>query len=242
MVQSRRRGGNYRCPRRAALPAAALLLFLLAAVALLYVSPPPVSDHPVLASSRRRRSAHALLNSSGGDSMEQPGRSEISRVPMNGSAVRDELWGSKLSSKFYGCSNSSSKFIDSNSTTQPDRYLMIVTSGGLNQQRTGIVDAVVAARILNASLVVPKLDQASFWKDSSNFSEIFDTDWFISSLSKDVKIVKQLPEIGGKLRAPHRMRVPRKCTERCYLNRVLPALLKKHVSHCIVAVFAIKIR
>jgi hypothetical protein len=49
--------------------------------------------------------------------------------------------------------------------------------------------------------------------------------------------VKELPKIGGKLQAPHRMRVPRKCTERCYLNRVLPALLKKHVSHRIVAVF-----
>ncbi|CAD6245674.1 unnamed protein product [Miscanthus lutarioriparius] len=229
MVQSRRRGGNYRCPRRAALPAAALLLFLLAAVALLYVSPPPLADHPVVASSRRRRSPHALLNSSGGGGMEESERREISRAPTNGSAVRDDLWGSKLASKFYGCSNSSSKFLDSNITTQPDHYLMIVTSGGLNQQRTGIIDAVVAARILNATLVVPKLDQASFWKDSSNFSDIFDTNWFISSLSKDVKIVKELPHVGGKLRAPHRMRVPRKCTERCYLNRVLPALLKKHV-------------
>jgi len=27
---------------------------------------------------------------------------------------------------------------DSNITTQTDRYLMIVTSGGLNQQRTGV--------------------------------------------------------------------------------------------------------
>uniref|UniRef100_A0A453RRJ5 O-fucosyltransferase family protein n=1 Tax=Aegilops tauschii subsp. strangulata TaxID=200361 RepID=A0A453RRJ5_AEGTS len=97
------------------------------------------------------------------------------------------------------------------------------------QVRACIIDAVVAARILNATLVVPKLDQTSFWKDASDFAEIFNADWFISFLSKDVRIVKELPKIGGKLWAPHRMRVPRKCTQRCYLNRVLPALVKKHV-------------
>uniref|UniRef100_A0A0D9XAQ5 rhamnogalacturonan endolyase n=1 Tax=Leersia perrieri TaxID=77586 RepID=A0A0D9XAQ5_9ORYZ len=227
MAQHRRRGGAHNaCPRPAALPAAALLLFVLAAVALLYVSPPPLSDHPALASSRRRSPHAVVLNSSGGgESTVETEHNEISRVPREA----DGLWGSKFASKFYGCSNSSSKFLGSSVITQPDRYLMIVTSGGLNQQRTGIIDAVVAARILNATLVVPKLDQTSFWKDASNFSEIFDVDWFISDLSKDVKIVKELPEIGGKLRTPHRMRVPRKCTQRCYLNRVLPALLKKHV-------------
>ncbi|XP_015696062.1 O-fucosyltransferase 6-like isoform X1 [Oryza brachyantha] len=227
MAQPRRRGGGGQsaCPRPALLPAAALLLFLLAAVALLYVSPPPLSDHPALASSRGR-SPHALvLNNSGGGRTVESEHREISHVPREA----DGLWGSKFASRFYGCSSSSSRFLGSSIITQPDRYLMIVTSGGLNQQRTGIIDAVVAARILNATLVVPKLDQTSFWKDASNFSEIFDVDWFISYLSKDVKIVKELPQIGGKLRTPHRMRVPRKCTQRCYLNRVLPALLKKHV-------------
>uniref|UniRef100_A0A0E0IN85 O-fucosyltransferase family protein n=1 Tax=Oryza nivara TaxID=4536 RepID=A0A0E0IN85_ORYNI len=140
-----------------------------------------------------------------------------------------DLWGSKLASNFFGCSNSSGKFLDSSVTTQPDRYLIIVTSGGLNQQRTGIVDAVVAARILNATLVVPELDQRSFWKDSSNFSEIFDINWFISFLAKDVNIIKEPPEKGGKAVKPYKMRVPRKCTPKCYLNRVLPALLKKHL-------------
>ncbi|XP_027942406.1 O-fucosyltransferase 16 isoform X2 [Vigna unguiculata] len=112
--------------------------------------------------------------------------------------------------------------------THSNRYLCIATSGGLNQQRTGITDAVVAARILNATLVVPKLDQRSFWKDSSNFSEIFDVDWFVSYLSQDVKIIKQLPSKGRKPLSAYNMRVPRKCNERCYINRILPVLVKKH--------------
>lgn len=29
---------------------------------------------------------------------------------------------------------------------------------------------------------------------------------------------------------PYTMRVPRKCNERCYINRILPVLLKKRVS------------
>ena len=65
----------------------------------------------------------------------------------------------------------------------------------------------------------------------SNFSEIFDVDWFISFLSKDVKIIKELPKNGGKLvGTPYTMRVPRKCTPKCYQTRVVPALQKRHVS------------
>ncbi|KAF2551592.1 hypothetical protein F2Q68_00038144 [Brassica cretica] len=114
--------------------------------------------------------------------------------------------------------------------SQTGRYLLIATSGGLNQQRTGIIDAVVAAYILNATLVIPKLDQNSYWKDISNFEEIFDVDWFISHLSKDVKIIKELPKgEESSLIGLQSIRVPRKCTPSCYLQRVLPLLKKKHV-------------
>lgn len=64
----------------------------------------------------------------------------------------------------------------------------------------------------------------------STFGEIFDEDWFISFLSNDVKIIKELPSKGGKPMSVYTMRVPRKCNVKCYLNRVVPVLNKKHVS------------
>ncbi|KAK4390921.1 O-fucosyltransferase 16 [Sesamum angolense] len=150
------------------------------------------------------------------------------RVLNSGGVHLRDLWSTKNAGVYYGCSNASIKFAKAAAITQPNRYLAIATSGGLNQQRTGITDAVVAARILNATLVVPKLDQKSFWKDASNFSEIFDVDWFISYLEKDVKVIKELPRRRGQIWNPYTMRVPRKCNEQCYINRLLPVLGKKH--------------
>ncbi|TMW83649.1 hypothetical protein EJD97_001091 [Solanum chilense] len=152
----------------------------------------------------------------------------IFRVPMGGGSLSGDVWISKQSKFYHGCSDSSNSFPTAEVNTHPNRYLMIATSGGLNQQRTGIVDAVVAAHILNAILVVPKLDQKSYWKDSSNFSEIFDVDWFISRISKDVKIIRDLPRIGDKIITPYTTRVPRKCNAKCYQTRILPILKKKH--------------
>lgn len=150
------------------------------------------------------------------------------RVPNSGGVHDLDLWSTKNAGFYYSCSNATSKFAKASDVTMSHRYLAIATSGGLNQQRTGITDAVVAARILNATLVVPKLDQKSFWKDVSNFSEIFDVDWFISYLQKDVKIIKELPQRRGQKWNPYTMRVPRKCNEHCYISRLSPVLTKKH--------------
>ncbi|KAF7810738.1 protein ROOT HAIR SPECIFIC 17 [Senna tora] len=149
-------------------------------------------------------------------------------LPAGGGSLGRHLWSSTHSDLYYGCSNATHNFSNAVTKTHPNRYLLIATSGGLNQQRTGIIDAVVAAYLLNASLVVPKLDQQSFWKDTSNFAEIFDVDWFISFLQNDVRIIKQLSDEEGKSVTPYSMRVPRKCTPECYEDRVLPRLVKKH--------------
>ncbi|XP_042461366.1 O-fucosyltransferase 16-like isoform X1 [Zingiber officinale] len=227
MPPPRRRHPRGRCQIVGASDVSALsfsTLILLIFLSFLSYLAPPLLDHPPLPGTQRRRLADPPSHLTTGAVNEQ-----TSRVPRVDGRVKNDLWRSKRSRFYVGCSNASNKFA-AETVTHRDRYLMIGTSGGLNQQRTGIIDAVVAARILNATLIVPKLDQRSFWKDASNFGDIFDADWFISLLSKDVKIIKELPKKAGKyFRSPYTMRVPRKCTPRCYQNRVLPVLMKKHV-------------
>ncbi|KAG6382567.1 hypothetical protein SASPL_157762 [Salvia splendens] len=158
-----------------------------------------------------------------------------------------DIWKSKFSSFYYGCSERGPHFAPPVRERFSNGYLLIATSGGLNQQRTGITDAVVVAKILNATLVVPELDHNSFWKDESNlgmvvinpgdsnpvseFANIFDVDWFISFLAKDVPIVKRVPEkvMRSMDKPPYTMRVPRKSEPDYYLEQVLPILLRRRV-------------
>ncbi|XP_004241998.1 O-fucosyltransferase 29 [Solanum lycopersicum] len=142
-----------------------------------------------------------------------------------------DIWKSTYSTSYYGCSERGPRFASATNVRSSNRYLLIATSGGLNQQRTGITDAVVVARILNATLVVPELDHHSFWKDDSDFFDIFDVKWFISYLAKDVTIVKRVPEKVMRLvgKPPYTMRVPRKSEPEYYLDQVLPVLLKRRV-------------
>lgn len=65
----------------------------------------------------------------------------------------------------------------------------------------------------------------------SEFADIFDVDWFISSLSKDVTIVKRIPDkvMRSMEKPPYTMRVPRKSTPEYYIQVALPILLRRRV-------------
>ncbi|XP_076953153.1 O-fucosyltransferase 29-like [Bidens hawaiensis] len=143
--------------------------------------------------------------------------------------VQVDIWESNFSKSYYGCSERSPYYATHNHQLVSNGYLLIAASGGLNQQRTGITDAVVVARILNATLVIPELDHHSYWKDDSDFANIFDVDWFISYLAKEVPVVKRVPEkVTRSLeKPPYTMRVPRKSEPQFYLDEVLPILVKR---------------
>ncbi|XP_057515217.1 O-fucosyltransferase 20-like [Amaranthus tricolor] len=98
--------------------------------------------------------------------------------------------------------------------TSPDilkdrtKYLMVVVSGGMNQQRNQIVDAVVIARILGAALVVPVLQVNIIWGDESEFSDIFDLEHFKKTLADDVRIVSSLPSTHLRTKPPEESQTP----------------------------------
>ncbi|XVF33771.1 hypothetical protein REPUB_Repub17cG0196700 [Reevesia pubescens] len=88
------------------------------------------------------------------------------------------------------------------------KYLLVVVSGGMNQQRNQIVDAVVIARILGAALVVPILQVNVIWGDESEFSDIFDLAHFKRVLADDVRILSSLPSTHIMTRPVEEKRTP----------------------------------
>ncbi|KAF6170307.1 hypothetical protein GIB67_042997 [Kingdonia uniflora] len=111
----------------------------------------------------------------------------------------EKLWKRPPNRDFVPCVEPSPTY---SPPTESRGYLLVHTNGGLNQMRAGIGDMVAVARIINATLVIPELDKRSFWQDTSNFSDVFDEDYFINALANDVKVIKKLPsELASTTRA-----------------------------------------
>ncbi|KAL3528858.1 hypothetical protein ACH5RR_008180 [Cinchona calisaya] len=106
-------------------------------------------------------------------------------------------------------------------------YIRVDCYGGLNQMRRDFCDGVGIARLLNATLVLPKFEVAAYWNESSGFADVFDVDYFVQKMNGYVKVVKELPaEIASK--EPFRVDCSKRKGQFDYIESVLPSLLEHH--------------
>ncbi|TKY49540.1 GDP-fucose protein O-fucosyltransferase [Spatholobus suberectus] len=119
----------------------------------------------------------------------------LDMVEGDGDVEKSEFWKQPDGLGYKPCLSFSRDYRRASEGVLRDRrkYLMVVVSGGLNQQRNQIVDAVVIARILGAALVVPILQVNVIWGDESEFGDIFDFEHFKRVLANDVRVVSALP-------------------------------------------------
>ncbi|XP_062154068.1 O-fucosyltransferase 13 isoform X1 [Alnus glutinosa] len=106
-------------------------------------------------------------------------------------------------------------------------YIRVDCYGGLNQMRRDLCDGVGIARLLNATLVLPKFEVAAYWNESSGFADVFDVEYFIQQMDGFIKVVQELPpEIAS--REPFRVDCSKRKGQFDYVESVLPSLLEHH--------------
>ncbi|RRT56491.1 hypothetical protein B296_00025939 [Ensete ventricosum] len=104
-------------------------------------------------------------------------------------------------------------------------YIRVDCYGGLNQMRRDFCDGIGIARILNATLILPKFEVAAYWNESSGFADVFDVDYFIQQTQGFVEVVKELPEEITS-REPFRVDCSKRKGRFDYVEGVFPALLE----------------
>ncbi|MED6208468.1 O-fucosyltransferase 15 [Stylosanthes scabra] len=116
-------------------------------------------------------------------------------------------------------------------------YILVTANGGINQQRVAVCNAVVVARLLNSTLVIPKFMYSSVWRDVSQFGDIYQEEHFIKYLTPDIRIVHELPKelqsldleaIGSVVTD---VDMVKEAKPSFYLKNILPIILKNQVVH-----------
>uniref|UniRef100_A0A7N0TXJ9 O-fucosyltransferase family protein n=1 Tax=Kalanchoe fedtschenkoi TaxID=63787 RepID=A0A7N0TXJ9_KALFE len=134
-----------------------------------------------------------------------------SAVPTQGrGGDESEFWSQPDGLGYRPCLRFSEEYSKEGAVVSKERtkYLLVVVSGGLNQQRNQIVDAVVIARILGAALVLPVLQVNVIWGDESEFGDIFDVEHFKVTLAEDVRVVSSLPSTHLMYRPLEEKQIP----------------------------------
>ncbi|EPS64269.1 hypothetical protein M569_10511, partial [Genlisea aurea] len=113
-------------------------------------------------------------------------------------------------------------------------FIYVEANGGLNQQRTSICNAVAVAGYLNATLVIPYFHFHSIWRDPSNFSQIYDEEFFMKTLENDVRIVQRIPKyimerFDHNMSNVYNFRIKAWSSIKYYSEKVLPKLLEEKI-------------
>ncbi|KAK2991683.1 hypothetical protein RJ640_028271 [Escallonia rubra] len=125
---------------------------------------------------------------------------------------------------------------------QTTGFIFVRIRGGFHEIRNSICDAVVIARLLNATLVIPEIQSTTSSKGISSefksFAYLYNEDQFMAALSKDVSMIKTLPKnLKGARRKKEipSFKVPCSASPFFYLRHVLPVLNKHSVVELVVS-------
>ncbi|GLJ32796.1 hypothetical protein SUGI_0660380 [Cryptomeria japonica] len=112
-------------------------------------------------------------------------------------------------------------------------FIFVKLQGGFQEIRTSICDVVAVARLLNATLVIPELQETTSTKRISlkfkSFGYLYNEEQFIAALINDVLIVKSLPKRFKTARKNNELPVfspAYSASTDFYLREVLPSLKK----------------
>ncbi|KAK6289084.1 hypothetical protein POUND7_000625 [Theobroma cacao] len=108
--------------------------------------------------------------------------------------------------------------------------------GGFEKIRSSICDLVTISRLLNATLVIPEIQESTRSKGISykfkSFSYLYDEEQFIASLKNDVIIVKSLPEYLKAARRKNEFptfKPKNSASPSFYVKEILPSFKKAKV-------------
>ncbi|KAG6737533.1 hypothetical protein POTOM_059060 [Populus tomentosa] len=115
-------------------------------------------------------------------------------------------------------------------------YIYAKIFGGFEKIRSSICDLVTISRLLNATLVIPEIQESLQSKGISykfkSFSYLYDEEQFIASLKNDVIIVNSLPEnlkAGRRRNEIHTYKPKSSASPNFYVKEILPQLKKSKV-------------
>ncbi|XP_034924990.1 protein EMBRYO SAC DEVELOPMENT ARREST 30 isoform X2 [Populus alba] len=115
-------------------------------------------------------------------------------------------------------------------------YIYAKIFGGFEKIRSSICDLVTISRLLNATLVIPEIQESLQSKGISykfkSFSYLYDEEQFIASLKNDVIIVNSLPEnlkAGRRRNEIHTYKPKSSASPNFYVKEILPELKKSKV-------------